>query len=85
MKFNNIDELANYKFQMGLIKLTPDKLKIKKLHQVFIDRRDELIEKYDIIEWFFPVSRSGKRPLSKEEMNVIYLHDYRKRFYSSVY
>jgi hypothetical protein len=71
--------LANYKFQMGLIKLTPDKLKIKKLHQVFIDTRDELIEKYDIIEWFFPVTRSGKRPLSKEEMNVIYLRDFKKK------
>ena len=55
---------------MGFIKLTADKLKIKKLREVFLDQRDELIDNHDIIQWFFPVTRFGKRPLSKKETNV---------------
>ena len=55
---------------MGLLKLTDKKLSIKKLRQTFIDKCEEFLKNLEIIEWFFPISKEGKRPLSNKEINV---------------
>jgi hypothetical protein len=55
---------------MGNLRLTDEKLNIEKLRSKFLIDSHDLIKNHEIIEWFFPIHGSGKRPLSNKELNV---------------